>query len=195
MLAIASGKFFSKVLFNFKNLYGNFWLRPDGFREYYLKLDGYYYNEKRKFHIAIIRIRNKRTFEEIPIKDIINDKDYLKELHPVDTFAIGLIANNERNGIISKNNVGWRKMCRAKNYECAVKSEPILYITKKYTNKENVEIIVLRSNILNKEIEIPTVELFKNHALLYSIGNYQAIEIGFDASEFFLKKSQRDNNT
>jgi hypothetical protein len=71
-------------------------------KKYYFKLDGYYYCPSQKCNIAVIRVRNKRAIEKIPIKSIVNDKKYLKQLHPFDTCMVGIIANNERNGIIEK---------------------------------------------------------------------------------------------
>jgi hypothetical protein len=180
-----------KLLLNFlrtlKQLYGNFWSTPEGFSEYYLKLDGYYYCSKQKCVMGVIRVRNKRTTEVIPINEIINDREYLRELHPVDACVIGILANNERNGIMNSNIVGWKKMNRSKDYGCSIKSEKILDISRRYTNNNNTEIVVLRSRILDQEIEIPAINLCKNQALLYALDSLQAISIGYDASECYAR--------
>src|SRR3990167_9226336 len=132
MIARSYSNFLFNFVNNFKNLYGHFWQTTDGFYEYYLKLDGCYYSTWKKCTVAVIRIRNKRTADKIPISEIVNDKEYLKELHPADACIIGILANNERNGIIDSQNIGWLKMHRSKEYKCTIKSEPILEVSAKY---------------------------------------------------------------
>lgn len=171
-----------------RNLYGNFWKDTNGYCQYYLKLDGYYFCPKNKKSIAVLRIRNKRTTDRIPVQEIVNDKEYLRELHPLDACILGLIANNERNGIINANAIGWRKMTRSKGYKCFTKSNTILDVSKKYINKDGVEIIVLYSTNLKREIEISAIDLCKNHALLYALGSFQALSLGYDISELFVRK-------
>jgi hypothetical protein len=189
MINWSHGKIFLNFINSLRSLYGNFWPTPDGYSEYYLKLDGYYYCKRQKCTLAVIRVRNKRTTESISLMEIINDKDYLKELHPVDACVIGILANNERNGIIDDNIIGWKKMSRSKDYNCFVKSESILEISRKYKNDVGVEMVSLHSKLLHKEIEISMLELCRNQALLYAIDSFQAISIGYDASEFYVRNS------
>ncbi len=181
-----SGFVFSYVN-KLKSLYGHFWQTPEGFYEYYLKLDGHYYSTWKKCTMAVIRVRNKRTADIIPLHEIVNDKDYLKELHPVDAFIIGILANNERNGIVDNNSIGWQKMNRSKECRCVIKSAPILEVSNKYINEHGDEIVVLRSKFLDKEIRLHTTELCKNQALLYALDSFQAVAIGYDASESFIR--------
>ena len=155
--------------------------------KYFFKLDGYYYCSRKKSTIVIFRVRNKRTIYKIELKEIINDKDYLKELHPVDACILGILANNERNGIVNKNHIGWRKMNRSKAHMCSLKTESFLEVTNKYTDTDGNEIIILRAKHLDKEIKITTIELCKNQALLYALDSFQAISLGYDASEFIFK--------
>ncbi|MCE3232807.1 MAG: hypothetical protein K0R98_1064 [Rickettsiaceae bacterium] len=173
-----------------RNLYGRFWSNHRGQKEYYLKLDGYFYSEKEKYYIAVIRVRNKRTTDLIPIAEIVNDKEYLKELHPSDSCIIGILANNERNNIIDVKHVGWKNMCRLKDYDCFIKSQPVLKIVQTYTNRIGIEITVLQARFLDKKIEIPTIELSENQALLYALDSHEAITVGYEASEHVLRKAQ-----
>ena len=173
----------------FKNLYGRYWENNQGNFEYYLKLNGYYFCKKQNQTIIILQIRNKRIIEKISIKKIILDKNLIKELHPADACIIGMLANNERNGLIDKSCNGWQKMKRFRQLCCFVKSKPILHVSKKYFNAFGKEITVLHSPCLDKEIEIPTIDLFGNEALLYAIDSFQAVSIGFDASEFHIRKN------
>ena len=170
-----------------KNLYGNFGISLDGHHEYFLKLDGYYYCKKQNKNIAVIRVRNKRTADKLSIQEIINDKDYLKELHPADACILGIIANNERNGVINKEHLGWNKMSRSKEYDCFVKSPVILEVVKKYHDSIGNEMVILYSKVLNKEIKINAIDLCKNQALLYALGSFQALSMGFDASELIVR--------
>ena len=94
----------------FKNLYGRYWENNQGNFEYYLKLNGYYFCKKQNQTIIILQIRNKRIIEKISIKKIILDKNLIKELHPADACIIGMLANNERNGLIDKSCNGWQKI-------------------------------------------------------------------------------------
>jgi hypothetical protein len=182
---------YNNFLFNFvnkfKNLYGHFWRNSDGFYEYYLKLDCCYYSKWKKCLIAVIRLRNKRIADKIPIGEIVNDKEYIIQLHPLDACTIGIFANNERNGIIDKDAISWQKINRLKEYKCNIKSEPILQINNKYIEQTGEEVVVLYSKILNRTVNISVTELCKNQALLYAIGSNQAISIGYDVSESFIR--------
>ena len=161
--------------------------RQEKIPKYFLKLDGYYYCEKKKRTIAVIRVRNKRTVEQIPIKQIAFDENYLRSLHPLDACIIGILSNNERNGIIDKDASGWKKMQRLKSCYCFTRTNPILKISGKYTDSMGVEITTLHSEILNKEIQISTIELAKNQALLYSLNSFDAISVGYNISEQYIK--------
>lgn len=177
-----------KIFFEFKNLYGRFGKAANGFSEYYLKLDGYYYCCKQNCVMIIIRVRNKRLVQKIPVKDAVNDKALIKELHPADACAIGILANNKRNGIADASPNDSNNVRRLKEYHCFIKSDPLLTVVKKYFDHTNNEITVLGSKFLPKEIEIPTLELLKNEALLYALDCQQAISIGYDISELHLRK-------
>lgn len=183
---------FNHFINNFKNIYGRFWKNLYGLKEYYIKLDGYYYCTKQRCYMAVMRIRNKRTIDIIPLNKIVSDKEYLMELHPADACVIGILANIERNEIFDNSCVGWKKMIRLKDYTCFVKSESILEICKKHINKDGVEFITLRSKFIEKETEIETLELCKNQALLYALDSFQTISLGYDASESFMRKAIND---
>ncbi len=195
---VTTSFFPNNLLFNFinnlKHLYGHFWRSPEGYYQYYLKLDGYYYCKWKRCVVAVLRVRNKRTIDIIPLNEIVNNKSYLKELHPVDACLIGILANNERNGILNKESVGWQKMGRSKEYRCFIKSDPILEISRKYSNKEGNEIVVLRSKFLSNEIELLSTELCKNHALLYALDSLETVSLGYDISELFIRNSLGEIN-
>ena len=179
---------YKDIVSEFKNIYGRFWSTKQGNFEYYLKLDGYYFCKKLNQTIVIIRVRNKRTIEKISVKKAIRDKNLVKELHPADACIIGMLANNERNNIADTSCDGWQKMKRFKQLCCFVKSNPILNISRKYFDRCGQEITVLHASCLDKEIEIPTIELFKNEALLYALDTFQAVSVGYDASESEIRK-------
>ena len=69
-----------------------------------------------------------------------------------------------------------------------IKSNPILQVSRKFVDNENNEITVLHSSCLDKEIEIRTKDLAKNEALLYALDTFQAISVGYDASESEIRK-------
>jgi len=184
---------YSNLIFNFinslRNLYGNFWCTAEGYYEYYLKLDGYYYCKWKRCTVVVIRVRNKRITDIIPLSEIIGDKAYLKELHPVDACIIGVLANSERNGILRKYSISWQRMGRSKEYRCFIKSDPILEVHRKYVNHQGNEIVVLRSRFLNNEIELFTTELYKNQTLVYALDSFQAVALGYDVSELFIRNN------
>lgn len=62
-------------------------------------------------------------------------------------------------------------------------------VSSKYINQQSDEIVVLRSKFLNKEIELPATELCKNQALLYALDSFQAVAIGYDVSESFIRNN------
>ena len=112
----------------------------------------------------------------------------MKELHPADACIIGILANNDRNGLTGMSRENSNNIHRLKEYHCFIKSEPLLTVIKKYFDHSNNEITVLGSKYLQKEIEIPTLELLKNEALLYALDCHQAMSIGYDISELHFRK-------
>ncbi len=172
-------KYFNSLTY----LYGNFGKNVHGLYEYYLKLDSYYYCKWHKCIMVVIRIRNKRTIDEIPLQQIVLDTNYLSELHPFDAFIIGVLANNERNEVNVQENIGWMNMKRLKEYQCKIKSFPILEVHGQFINHNGDKIIILRSKFLNKKFQVPLEDLCQNPALLYAIDSYQAIGIGYYISE------------
>lgn len=187
-----ASKYFNDVfeLINkIKKSHWNLWMTNDGYNEYCLKVDGYYFCKKKKKIMVVIRVRNKRTTDEITLNELTNNNDYLQELHPIDVFLIGVLANNERNGLVDHGITGWKKMIRLKDYRCFVKSDPILDITRKYFDKSGSEIIVLFSKLIEKEITISIRELCNNLALVCAIDGFQAISIGYDVSEAYIREN------
>lgn len=179
---------FFKYLYSFQHLYGKFGKNINGYYEYYLKFDGYYYCKWKKCIVVIIRVRNKRTIDELPLQQIVYDTSYISELHPLDAFVIGILANNERNGMNLNENIGWINMHRLKEYQCNIKSFPILEVSGQFYNSIDQKIIILKSKFLNKEIQLPLEELCTNQALLYTLDSCQTVGIGFDISESFIQK-------
>lgn len=170
-----------------KNLYGNLsWLRLSK-NQYFLKLDGYYYCNWRKSTIVVITVRNKRISQTINILDIVKNKEYLKEIHPFHAFILGILANNERNGIVNKENVGLKNIRLIKNCPCNTKFSPLIDVFGTYIDENNNKITILKSRLLNKKIKILSSELYKNQHLLNSMDSLQAVSIGYEASESFIK--------
>ena len=83
----------TRFLNHLKNLYGHFWNRSDGLKEYYLKLDGYYFCQKKRLLFVILKVRYKRTVDIIEIQDLLTYKNYINELHPIDAYIIGILAH------------------------------------------------------------------------------------------------------
>lgn len=181
-------KIYDEIWDGFKNIYGRFWATTQGFSEYFLKIDGYYFSKKQNCTIVVLQVRNKRTIEKVPIKKMISDKKLVKELHPADACFIGILANNEINKLVDVNCDGWQKMKKLREHNCFIRSGSILKVHKRYFDKEGKYITVLRSPSLAQEIEIPTVELSKNEALLYALDHFEAISVGYDASESYLRQ-------
>lgn len=180
-------RFIFSYFFQLKNLYGNFGTSHNGDKVYFLKLDGYYYCLQKNCTCVVIRIRNKRTSESHPVLEIVNDKNYLKELHPFDAFIIGILSNNERNGIIDKNCLGLKNMNRTKDYNCNTKYTPLLEVRGVYYNEQNVKITILKSKLLNKQIEVSSADLCNNQYLIYSIDSLQALAVGYETSEALIQ--------
>ena len=68
-----------------------------------------------------------------------------------------------------------------------MKFKPRLKITKTYFDQHGQETMSLYLPSLNKEMEISTVELLKNRALLHSLEPLQALSVGYSASESWLR--------
>lgn len=175
-----------KLLDCFSNLYKRYNLSHKKYHEFYLKVDGFYFCNKRMCLMVIIKVRKKRSVEIKRLQEIINEKDYIGELHPADACILGMLANSEKNGLF-KGHHEWQKIIKIKDFYCFAKSDPILTVSKRYTNQKGVQVTALKSNILGREIEIPTLELCKNQVLLYSIDPLQAISIGYDVGELFVR--------
>ena len=178
-----------KIVNGLKNSYVRYWSTKKSRSEFYLKLDGYYFSKKQNCTILVIQVRHKRTVDRINITDVMTEKNLILELHPVDACVIGILANNERNGLVDTTCEGWEKMKRLKHDYCFIKSKPILRVSKKYFDRHGHEITILYSPCLKQEIKISTIELSKNEALLYALDPLQAISVGYGASESYLRKS------
>src|SRR3990167_5020890 len=176
---------YRNIISEFKNVFGRYWKSSAGIYEYYLKLDGYYFCNKEKRTYLIIRVRNKRIIEKYDVNSSVKDKYLIKQLHPADACIIGILANNERNKIFESDFNGIKNMCRFKDHGCIFKSNPILCVSRKYFDHNNNEITVLYSPCIKKEINIPTLDLLENEALLYTLDSYQAVSVGYDISESY----------
>ena len=179
---------YKNALAQCKNLYGRYWKSKSGDLEYYLKLDGYYYCSKQKCIMIIIRVRNKRIIDKMRVKDAVKDKRLVRELHPADACVIGFLANKDINGLANENCYGVKNIQRLREYRCFIKSEPLLSVVRRYFDSEDNEITILKSKHFAKEIEISTIELSQNEALLYALDCYEAIAVGYDVSELHLRR-------
>ncbi len=159
--------------------------------EYSLLLEGYYFCKKKQLTIAVIRLRNKRTTIEIPVANIVKNKNFVRELSPIDSCILGVLANSEKNGKPDTAVYNLKDMIRLKSRNSIIKYKPILNIIKKSYDKNDCEIITLYSLIHDKKIEISAIDLLKNYALLYSINSLEALAVGYSASESLLRAKYR----
>jgi hypothetical protein len=178
---------------NLRNIFGRFWANEQGRFEYYLKVDGYYFSKKRKTTIVVIQVRNKRTIEKIAIGVLINDKNILEQLHPADSCALGILATNERNGMIDRESIGWKNIKRLNHSGCNfIKFSPVLSLSKQHLDGQGVGIASLYSKDLKQEIEISAVEVSKNINLLSGLNSNHAIAIGCLASSSYFREKNRN---
>ena len=159
--------------------------------EYYLKLEGYYFNRYQDSYFVVIRPRNKRYFEKISLKEILNHKEYIKELHPIDACILGVLVNQQNNGFFDEACNSLRKMNRFKDHACFYKINQLLEITKKFISQNGIEAMIIKSNHHQKEFLITIEDIWRKRELLHGINSLQAIEVGYNISEYFIQKNAR----
>lgn len=162
-------------------------LSSHNLEKYTLAIDGFYYCKKTGKTIAVIRVRNRRNTEKISVQELVKNRKYIEELHPIDACIAGILANDNRNGFVDSNIFNTGRFNRIKEYPFHEKEDPFLAIAGKYTNSHGDEIIVLYSKNLNREISIPVKDLFANKALIYALNSVQAASVGYQISESKIK--------
>lgn len=162
------------------------------YAEYETKLDAYYYDKKRSITMVVIKIRNKRTAIQLPLKELLCDKRALSTMHPIDLCIIGIISNRASQGKINKN----EHHISITDDFFMEKLTPMLEIVgRNYTGAE--EIISLKLNPLNTIIQISSVELYDNKSLINAMKYLDSISVGYsigESTDFAQEKITRSNN-
>jgi hypothetical protein len=160
-------------------------------QEYPLKIDGYYYSNKDKGLIIIVRMRNKRMIDKISLQEAALDKFLIEDLHPLDVCLIGILANDERNNDTIDQRMRDGKVVQIRHYHCYIKSKPLLTISETNFYDNGEESLKLKARYFSREITITASDLLRNEALMYALDPEHALRLGFGASESMRKQAMR----
>jgi hypothetical protein len=156
--------------------------------EYYLKFDGYYYDEKKNCVMGVIKVRNKRSAQIMPILEIVKDKSIISELCPSDSCILGMVASHENNGLIDRYHTGWENMLYVKDFGQHRKPESLLRVTKKDYLSSGEIMTTVYSAELNTKMEIDATSITSRRDILNNLSSLEALSIGYCASEVELRK-------
>ena len=118
-------------------------------QEYKTKLDSYFYDNNLSTTIVVLRIRNKRALCQISIEELLNNKQILSALHPIDLCIVGVLASTS---IKFSENQPYKLVPAPDNFSM-IKLPPIIEIvSRNYSGEE--EIITLRLKSVNRKIQI-----------------------------------------
>lgn len=139
--------------------------------EYELKLDSFYYDQKSSMTKVVLKFRNKRTTITSPLNELLQDKDKLKSLHPMDLLALGVLAGN------SQNRPQDAKSGSVVDNFLMVRMSPIIEIVGcSYEGEE--KLITVRLKQLHKTITTTASDLLKNKKLINAIEYQDALSLG-----------------
>ncbi len=155
--------------------------------DYYFILEGDYFCTKKQVTMLVLRARHQRNVLIRPIQEIAHNKDLIQTLCPIDTFIIGILANKAQNGFNDVLYDSAHNMRRLKNKDCAVKLNALLQITKTNFDRFGNDAITIYSATANKEINISITELFENKALIYGLDPMQALSLGYNVCEWWIR--------
>lgn len=146
-------------------------------QEYRIKLDSYYFDPRQGKTMLRLKIRNKRAISRLPVEKILNDKQSLSELHPIDLCIIGVLANSATNAKVfnGENNLPIPDdfiMCKIQPF--------VEVVSKDYTS--SVEVITLKFTPLEQTISISAVELYRNKKLMSALRFQDALSLGFSTN-------------
>jgi hypothetical protein len=159
--------------------------------KYYLKFDGFYYKQNKAY--CIIQYHGKRFAHIAPVAELVNDKNLISRLHPLDAMIIGIIANNENNRI--KNDcAGLINAKKFRNPFLINRSSRNIFRTVAKRFEAQEEIITLQSKDQQKTITISIQELLKDDALVSSINPFDALAIGYDISDMLYRRKGKAEN-
>ncbi len=147
--------------------------------EYALKLDYFYYDDKKSSIIVVIKIRNKRVTYNSPIQKILSDKQALSSLHPIDLCILGILYNST--ALISRDNKS--NLARIIDGFHMAKIAPFLQVIGRENLNED-EVITLKLKHINKITHISVIELYKNKNLINALQYQDAISLGCSLSNF-----------
>ena len=142
--------------------------------EYSTKLDAYYYDQKRKTTVVVLKIRNKRAIYHVSMSELLENKLALSNLHPLDLCIIGVLASTSSNSSMDShhNVVSITDDC------LMTKIAPLLEIIgRDYT--EQGEIIILKIKPLNKVIKMTVADLYNNKKLINALKYQDALSLGY----------------
>ena len=156
--------------------------------EYYLKLDGYYYDQKKNCVMGVIKVRNKRSAQIMPILEMVKDRGIINEICPSDACILGIVASHENNGLVDKSHTGWENMLYVRDFCYHHKPESLLTVTKRDYLSNGDIMTTIYSPELNKRIEIDAISITNCRQILNNLCSFEALSIGYCASEVELRK-------
>ncbi|HMT02474.1 MAG TPA: hypothetical protein PKD00_04080 [Burkholderiales bacterium] len=162
--------FFIKNLFSFSNYY-------------LIKFEEYYYCIKANSYILVFRLRNKTLIQKLTINEAFFNKNFLKYIHPLDAYKIGIISGMQRNKIIF-NTQEYKKNA---NNQKILKIAPLFLIKSFYLLDNNTDIVVYLVNSDSK-FHIKLQDIPTKLFLIYGLNPIHAATIGLLVSEYFIKK-------
>lgn len=146
-------------------------------KEYYLKLEDYYYDHKINEYIVILRFRNKHAIIKKTITEIIKE-NFISYLHPCDSYIIGSMKIMQDNKFILKNCFIERDFDDYSIVEPCIDWVGIDFI-------ENEFIFKIRPAPL--EVKVSLEWIFKNK-LIQFIDNKSAFLIGNIAASIYIQE-------
>ena len=152
---------------------------------YFVMLDSYYYDFKKKSYVLTFRLRNKSIGQTIIVKDVFFDKNLLKELHPIDAYKVGIIFGMPRNNILHRQ-LGYISL-KSPYHKNRIKIKPTFPL-KNIPLIDNYSYIVLRLVSTDYEFTINLNEFQNKQFLLYGLHPVSAAKVGLIISEHFINK-------
>jgi hypothetical protein len=156
--------------------------------KYYLTLDSYYYDKSNQL-VFILQVRNKRIFKEIPVEQIIRDNTLIKEINPVDSCILGILSNLYHNKILMKSR-SIQRIKKLKSYFPLSKMRPLFFIKSKNYRLNNSHMVELSLIGGKKEFAVSIFELYKNPSLMLGLDSLEALILGYDISDEWIKSSE-----
>lgn len=139
------------------------------YKEYCLKIEDYYYDQKKSMYIVVLRFRNKNAVVKSYIKDIIENKNLINSLHPYDSYLIGTIKTMQENGYYVNNAQVERDFD-----DYYIINPCVEWVGTDFTANQ----LIFKAKSSLSEIKISIEEFCKNAKLMRAIGSNSAFLIG-----------------